>query len=332
MTTGSSGLLGRPQTISRHISGPFELTRADIENVFYLLEQRISSQNEGTLIQFTVRVIYDDGSSVLLNSLADFQAYNEVRPLISNGTTLSWTFLIQFRNKSYPEKQQIDVTFATSGGYVFDETTFAPIFVRRMVPNAPVIRTQISHTDRSWGTDIDTLLKGHLEMLLKPEKGIRVVANKYSGTLGFLSGIAVLISALAVTSRVTDSLIDRYMAEARSAAALGENTFEAIAKKIDFLINVVASGLWTRYAFYVTGFVLLSLIASIACGGFVSAYAETKRPSFVLLTKKSEEQRDAQLKAFENNWFIFFASLVGTLAIAVLGNYIFYKLMQYVSL
>src|SRR6266478_5787375 len=78
-----SGLLGRPQTISRHISGPFELTRADIENVFYLLEQRISSQNEGTLIQFTVRVIYDDGSSVLLNSLADFQAYNEVRPLIS---------------------------------------------------------------------------------------------------------------------------------------------------------------------------------------------------------------------------------------------------------
>jgi hypothetical protein len=35
-----SGLLGKPQTITKHIPGPFELTRHDIEDFYHLVVQR----------------------------------------------------------------------------------------------------------------------------------------------------------------------------------------------------------------------------------------------------------------------------------------------------
>jgi hypothetical protein len=284
-----SGLLGRPQTINRNSRGAHELTRADIENLYHLLDQRITSQNEGTLIQFTARIRYDDNSSVLLNSFEDFQVYNEVRPLISTGVALSWTFLIKFRNKKFPERQQIDIDVGVSDRY-----GFVP-FERLGVSG--YFHVQINHTDRSWGTDIDALLKGHLEMLLKAEGKFRTLANKYSTWLGWLWGILVGVLALFAASRATDDLVGRYIAEAKKAAAASD-----VAAKIDFLTNVVASGLWARYSLYVAGFIIVALIISILSGALVANYAGTERPSFIILTKKAEEYRQIRLKQFENDW------------------------------
>jgi hypothetical protein len=109
-----AGLLGRAQTIETTIAGPFEVTKHSVENLFHLLAQRLSSQNEATLVQFTARIVYDDNSSVLLNSLEDFLSYNEVKPLISVGLHLSWTYLIKFQNKPFPEKQIVQISFDTA--------------------------------------------------------------------------------------------------------------------------------------------------------------------------------------------------------------------------
>jgi hypothetical protein len=110
-----AGLLGRAQTIESVVEGPFEVNKQSIENLFHLIEQRIGSQNEATLVQFTSRVVYNDSSSVLLNSLQSFLSYNEVKPLISVGLHLSWTYLIKFQNKPFPEKQVIVISFDTTG-------------------------------------------------------------------------------------------------------------------------------------------------------------------------------------------------------------------------
>src|ERR1700694_338469 len=100
-----AGLLGLPQTIEGTLDGPFEVTKQDAENLYALIDQRISSQNEAALVQFTARVAYDNKSSVLLSSLRDFLSYNEVKPLKSTGLQLSWTYLIKFPMKAFPEKQ-----------------------------------------------------------------------------------------------------------------------------------------------------------------------------------------------------------------------------------
>ncbi|ARU48033.1 hypothetical protein [Sulfurospirillum diekertiae] len=92
-----SGLLGKPQTIEKAFRGTFEVSKDDIINTFYLIEQRIQQQNDAQLVQFTVKILYNDDTSVLLNSIADFEHYTEVRPLESIGVALSWTYLIKFK-------------------------------------------------------------------------------------------------------------------------------------------------------------------------------------------------------------------------------------------
>ena len=101
-----SGLLGQPQTLERRFLGTFELSRPDVETIFHLVDQRVKQQNEASLIQFTIKIIYDDNSSVLLNSIDDFVRYTEVRPVVSVAAHLSWTYLIKFQDRAVPEKQE----------------------------------------------------------------------------------------------------------------------------------------------------------------------------------------------------------------------------------
>ena len=134
--------------------------------MFHLVEQRVSQQNAGTLIQFTAKIDYSDNSSVLLNSLDAFRTHVEVRPIASVAVHLSWTYLIQFQGKTAPEKQQIDVTlhgaskFAvqTESGLISGPGGY--IFIR------------ISHTARTWGVDMESLLLGHFRTLIRAEPKI----------------------------------------------------------------------------------------------------------------------------------------------------------------
>src|ERR1051325_7012211 len=79
------GLLGRPQTISRQIAGPFDIEFTDIQSLDQLLWQRISQQNGGALVQFNGRLVFNDNSTVELNSLNELTSYNEVRPVFCTG-------------------------------------------------------------------------------------------------------------------------------------------------------------------------------------------------------------------------------------------------------
>ncbi|MCS3929137.1 hypothetical protein M2175_004168 [Bradyrhizobium elkanii] len=326
-----AGLLGKPQTITRRLLGPFEVTKPELENLHHLIEQRIVSQNEATLVQFTASLSYDDNSSVLLNSLYDFQIYKEVKPLVSKAVTLSWTYLIKFRNKKFPERQQVDITFRSrrEAGY-FDEVEGEVGISAKQTASA--IRFQISHTDRTWGTDIESLLTGQLSTFEKREYGLRNFVYLHSGIIGFSAFAVLFLSALGAAFYATGGLIDKYLAQAKQLAASNQDSSEFVIRKLDFLIDIIASGFWTRYAFFLLGFVILALIASIFGGALIGSSAGTIRPSFVLLTPRAEEMRDVELRRYRSNWLMFSLALAGTLIVAIFGNYLFYKLSQMWSL
>jgi hypothetical protein len=110
-----SSLLGKPQTIGKARRGCFDIGLREIQDLHLLINQRISQQNESTLIQFTSLIVFEDGSSVLLNSFDDLLAYKEVRPVASTQIHLTWEYLVNFQDRSVPEKQEIEVSFLTSG-------------------------------------------------------------------------------------------------------------------------------------------------------------------------------------------------------------------------
>lgn len=319
-----AGLLGRPQTITRRLAGPFELNHANAENLFHLLEQRLNSQNGAQLIQFTARITFDDNSSVLLNTFEEFQAYREIKPLISTGAHFSWIYLIKFQDKKFPEKQQIDISFTTSSALqIVERGTFE--IARRLGQS---IRIQINHTNRTWGTDIESLLVGQLKTLIKSETGLRALVARWAGRIGFGVAALTFASTLAMAFQVTDGFINRYLAAAKQFADRDVATFEIIAKKVDFLTQVIASGMWTRYAFFIISAFIIALIVSIALGIMVGTNAGADRPSFVLLSERAVDARTIALKSYRNSWLIFLITLMGSLAISIAENYLFYKLSQ----
>lgn len=221
-----AGLLGQPQTIVRRLKGPFEVNRHDIESLYHLIDQRLISQNEATLIQFTARIAYDDNSSVLINSIRDFEAYNEIKPLCSEGIQLSWTYLIKFRNKKFPEKQTIEVGFtADHGGADFDTIVRAKGITISTAQSG--IRIKISHTDRTWGADIDALLSGHLQLLQKPVGKLRALAFDHSGKISALTSLFVFLCSLVGTYLITSYFVERYLAIATNLKSETNQNFDS---------------------------------------------------------------------------------------------------------
>lgn len=310
-----SGLLGKAQTIERYFVGTFEITRNDVDNTFHLIDQRIRQQNEATLVQFTVKLFYDDGSSVLLNSLPDFLSYVEVRPIISTTVHLSWIYLIKFPDKKFPERQQIDLTFAP-------EPTESKLNMKRVIVFDPfdnVIRFRISHTARTWGVDIESLLTGHIESLLKSESKLKRFIYNHSDAIGVsmaaLTFLFALFGAYLSMRRFRHTQIGNAQSLISSQSGLNE--------KIDFLIQSNATGEWQSFGYALLLFLFISAVISVLLGIWVGSTADNKPKSFILISKKAEEAKAIYEQKRKNGWRLFVISIVTSIITKLIANVIF---------
>ena len=318
-----SGLLGKPQSLERMHSAPFEVNRQGIENLFHLVDQRVRQQNDATLIQFTVRVIYDDDSSVLLNSFEDFRHYTEVRPLVSVGVHLSWTYLIRFQDRSVPEKQEIDVTFsAGAGGAIIRGSAPMPVIEALPWFGRGYITTQVKHTARTWGVDIDSLLEGHIKTLSRPETTIRQWISRQSGKFGVISAITFLAATTGAAYFSANHFLNDQLTRVQAFLQTGAST-PSISDKLDFLLRLAAEGSWPRFAFMIGSFALLAIILSIVFGVLIESTADNKPYSFVTLTDKAEKRKESLLKKERRKWASFLGSLASGIAIGVASNAVF---------
>ena len=306
-----SGLLGKPQTIEKRIKGIFEITRQDVVNTFHLVNQRINQQNNASLVQFTVKILYDDDSSILLNSLADYEHYTEIKAISSTRVELSWTYLIQFRNKRVPEKQEINLSFASDG--LCGLYGPAQIFLR------------VHHTDRTWGVDIESLLTGHVKTLFKNQAEIEKFINRHSDTIGISIGILFFLGAITGVCLTSLRFIDSYLAKVHGLAGDATNNAAVLSSKLDFLIEVISTGVWPRFIFAVDVFLLISLVLSVVLGIWVGSKANNRPPSYVLLSKATEERRTKLMNKLRRDWFMFIVSVVASIVMGIVSNIIFTK-------
>jgi hypothetical protein len=327
-----AGLLGKPQVIAKLLDGPFSVERNDVENVYHLLDQRISSQNDATLIQFTVRTVYDDESSVLVNSFAEFMTYKEVKPLVSSAVHLSWTYLIKFRNKSVAEKQEIAVSFvAQDSQSIFEDLDLAAFAIRRYrFPNARGnIILRISHTDRTWGTDIEALLTGHLQTLIRVDSKSRQVVRKYSGWIGTIGTVGLLLAGIYAGWNAFNRVKEHVTLDARGLIENNSADPDHIAKIVKAILQYTVNNPLENYtALFAVGGIVWFLCC-IVFGVVLASFAEASKPSFVVLTSKADEARTARLAKDRDNWMKFILSICGALIISVVGNYLFILLSSH---
>ena len=316
-------LLGKPQTISNSERGSFEIRKEDISNSYHLLVQRVQQQNEGQLLQFTVTVVFNDNSSVLLNSLEDFLAYAEVRPVFPTQAHLSWAFIVKFRDRPHPEKQDIDLSFFTSAAGTFtigndEEIEFISM---SRVSVSGRIAFRIRHTARTWGADIESLLTGHAKHLILPEDPVRKFVRRYSGKLAVLLGLTFFVSTIAACL-VTANHLGAEQLKLVSGLIQSPNALDL---KLNRILEMNAEGFWGKYFFSVLIFIVFSLISAIALAAWAETSADTNKPSYLLLTKKAEQNKVEKDNRYRIRWLSFLGSLVVSIATGIFSNIIFTK-------
>jgi hypothetical protein len=309
-----SGLLGKPQTIEKSYEGAFEVTKDDITNTF---EQRIDQQNDATLIQFTVKILYNDKSSVLLNSIQDFQVYNEVRPLKSIGVSLSWTYLIKFKNKNVPEKQEINISFDSYGNTIYDNEIMLYPFRRS------VINSRIHHTERTWGIDIESLLNGHISSLTTIPNKFEQFIYKNHGWIGFFGGFFFFISLIFATLKIYNQLTIDYIEKVNLIANETTNEIELLLVKVNSIFDFTFGTSEVNISFSLALFIFGAFMASIILGNWLSEKSNNRPQSFVLLSKLAEENRIKVKNKIRTNWILFGVSIITSIITSIIASVLF---------
>ena len=310
-----TGLLGTPQTITKRIKGNFEVHLKDLQNFHDLINQRVTQQNGGRLIQLKTQIYYSDESSVLLSSYEELVTYNEVKPVISQAARMTWSYLIQFPDKGVPEKQEIEIMIAsTPQGNVIESDgipVFFPIFGQFMIT--------IKHTARTWGADIEALITNQINSILMPCSKIKDFVRKKSGTISVLAATLFLLSALLSIFFSTHAFNAREIATASNFISQNHD----LNSKTDYLLNYIAKNAQNLFFLKSQLFIVSSIFLAIILGFWVENLADNKEISYLVLTREAKKSRDTQVKKSRRKSIWFWISIAVSILTGVASNYLF---------
>jgi hypothetical protein len=297
------------------------VTLKDVENFFLLVQQRVSEQNNGQLIQFTVLIRFDNGTSVELQSLEQLHAYSEIRPVVSVGVGLTWVYLVSFRELSVPERQQIEVEISTDA-----EFSASPRLLRMSLKeyqaarSAGILTYRISHTARTWGADIENLLRTHIENIVIKETGLRQFVRKWDKVTRGVIAIAFLGGVLAGGKLLFDALSRRRYQEYYAITKLRLSPVDLLQHKIDWLSSNV-TGPDSVVMIVGTGlFLVAAMLGSIFIAEWLIERGKAGLPSFVLLSRAAEKNRIENMLKYKNNWRTFLIGFFVAVGAGILGN------------
>jgi hypothetical protein len=320
-----TGLLGEPQSIDGRILGKFSITITELENLHQLIYQRIISQNKGQLIQFIAKIAYDNKSMVTLNSLNDFVTYNEIKPVIPNAVYLTWTYLIQFPDKDYPEKQQINVSFISKEFY----RKYTPMYIMiGSVANAMsrgVVEYKIEHTSRSWGIDIENLLTNQINTIMeKPKKTLEFIKNN-SFAISVISSLGITYGLFMIGYKYIYHLKDINL---RNVNIILDKLGTDLNGKLNYLTEYVVSGKVNRYSDLMATLYLVSIIAFTIMLVWINTSLDITEESYILLTEKAKEKKKQGEKQIRKQWRMFLFTLITGVLTGVAGNFLYSYLIN----
>ncbi|MGG4445380.1 hypothetical protein [Brevibacillus porteri] len=317
-----SNLLGQPQSIEKKIRGNFDV---DLNSLIYindLLDQRISQQNRSQLAQFSAKIYYSNDSSVLLNSISALRTYNEIRPVRSVAVNLHWTYLIQFEDKTSPEKQDIHIMIATEDH--LEEATFGPIIISRR-PFSD-IEIKIDHTGRTWGVDIESLLTNHFNSIIEPPHKIKMFIKKYCDPISLSSGI-LLFAGLQYSLFINTTIFNN--STISKVKSFLDNPNLSTNDRLNFIGTYIANGEWTLFTMKTSVFIFIATFISIVFGAFINSVLGNIKThySFLCLTEESRKHKTKFLKKAKADFLNISISFVVGILTGIIANFIFSYLL-----
>lgn len=301
-------LLGKQQTLDKVFdTGRFILTPEHIQSLDSVLGARVSAQNRGALVAFSVQLFFQDNSSTRINSLADLISHRIINNTECNGLEVSWTYLIHFPNKTAPEKQTIELSANVS-----PEGIPRMISQGRAVPAVmfgPCVYVRVSHTDRTWGTDIRQWLTGEIEPWMIPHKGLAKKLSDYSEWIarGIMGLILVIIAiTILIAANRLEAMTPLLIQSAGSSSTL------------DMSSIILSHGIWSRFTIAAIIYFLVAGVVSKWIGEHVEYSMPASPKSFLLFSDASHRAKDEYTGKRRRRW----RRLVIEIAVALICNLI----------
>lgn len=332
-----SGLLGKPQVISRLFPGNFSLSLEDIENFYHLIEQRVRDQNESTMVQFSATIYYNNGSSVQIGSIEDLRKYSEIRPLVSGGVSLTFIHLIKFQGRKDPEKQQIDIDIRVTsslkyqgGGFIVLGDVMIPVGSEEdgegkfQSHHTGFIGFRVSHTSRTWGGDIENLLTSHIENFVssKIDKN-KMFVRKTLKIITAVNAFFIMFALTGLGNFLLQKWSDKIISEYKGSIEGSEFELISVLSRLDVITSFLFNGITIKIGIAFSMFVIVSTLLSWRASEWISSKARTPEPSFILLTRQSELRKKEIMKKYERRWQLFVVAFVVNVISGVGGNIVF---------
>ena len=151
-------------------------------------------QNHATLTAFNTTIYYVNSMTRSVTSIEAFEHFSETKNIKSQGIKIIWTYLINFPGKQIPEKQEISLYAsekAPTGSRPEDP-------MRRMFSSKHklgMISYCIRHTERTWGDDIESLLKNEIDLVLQEESWVGSIMSTVLGAMAliFIFGVTFIL-------------------------------------------------------------------------------------------------------------------------------------------
>jgi hypothetical protein len=312
-----SGLLGQPQTISREISAIFDVDLSWFNHIHAVIEQRIKQQNEAARTAFRAKIFYDGDLTRTVESVEGLQHFAETKKVRSTGIELHWSYVIKFPGKDLPEKQEITLRVEEKG------TEFVTIGLQpskiRQTSTPGRITYSVSHTERTWGDDIETILRQEIELITKKTKWY----ENYFESAFMILGLIFLVGGFLFPDYMNDRLQTQALTKIQPEISQisDPQVFAKLdtSKKLDLIAQFVNPanavpkvGIKYRIVSAVAGFALLSMCIF---------WSEIRRASHVVLTKEAELHRALVLEKEKRRFLMILISFAVSIAAGVLGNY-----------
>lgn len=316
-----TNLLGTPQTITKKIRGDFEIDLNEVMNFHHLIDQRITQQNNARLIQLQTQIYFSDESSVILSSFEELRTYNEIKPIVSEAVKMTWSYLVQFQDRKTPEKQTIELTVVSS--FIVDEMEdeFSPVY---HFTQQGQFRIVIKHTARTWASDIESLLTHQINSLIIKESPWKKFVRKHRVVIANVSAFLFLLMAIIAVYIANIRFI-----EAESAKALDFLSSSVTTEnKIDYVINYIIANSQNLLFLKSIIYTLISVIISVFIITWVSALANIKSKSHLLLTKATKTELEKSNKKIKKKIILFFVSMILNIVLSLISSFIFLHLVS----
>jgi hypothetical protein len=317
-----TSLLGQQQSISRTQTVSFDIDHAWLVNLHEMINQRICQQANANLVDFVAVIHFDNGLNRRITTIDSFRGYIETKKEETIGIMLHWNYLIHFPNKGFPEKQEITFFARAKAEKDKEEANNSDFFyslanaVTNKVQNS-LVGYEISHTERTWGDDLESLISNEIDKIIRNENQIRkTIYNCFRWSLAFAVFIACTIYPVYYVINNSNADVFALLVEYQ-ALKEAPSSIDVLGAKLDLIADIMhANANRGRGMFSIA----LSFFAPLLV--FLT-FKLTRRlqHSFFVLSKADAVRRETLLRKERNGVAIMIGAYIFAILAGIIGNY-----------